>query len=210
MGVRCWVLGENIGFTQHPFSLVTASPGHVISRFKMTGRVLVLNASFEPVNVCTERRAVVMIFKGIARMEEHNGHMLHSARITMHAPSVIRLVEYIHIPYKSRSLSRKNILLRDHSTCQYCGRQFSPSELTLDHVFPRSRGGESTWDNLVACCKRCNHQKGSRTPEEARMHLVRRPRAFSLHVNRQIMRFIGRADETWRKYLFYESGGGED
>ena len=176
----------------------------------MTGRVLVLNASFEPVNVCTERRAVVMIFKGIARMEEHNGHMLHSARITMHAPSVIRLVEYIHIPYKSRSLSRKNILLRDHSTCQYCGRQFTPSELTLDHVFPRSRGGESTWDNLVACCKRCNHQKGSRTPEEARMHLIRRPRAFSLHVNRQIMRFIGRADETWRKYLFYESGGVED
>ncbi|HEV7892243.1 MAG TPA: HNH endonuclease, partial [Pyrinomonadaceae bacterium] len=109
----------------------------------MTGRVLVLNASYEPVNVCTERRAVVMIFKGIARMEEHNGHMLHSARITMHAPSVIRLVEYIHIPYKSRSLSRKNILLRDHSTCQYCGRQFSPSELTLDHVLPRSRGGES-------------------------------------------------------------------
>src|SRR3712207_6462977 len=94
----------------------------------MTGRVLVLNASYEPVNVCTERRAVVMIFKGIARMEEHNGHMLHSARITMHAPSVIRLVEYIHIPYKSRSLSRKNILLRDHSTCQYCGRQFSRSE----------------------------------------------------------------------------------
>src|SRR6059058_1280678 len=88
----------------------------------MTGRVLVLNASYEPVNVCTERRAVVMIFKGIARMEEHNGHMLHSARITMHAPSVIRLVEYIHIPYKSRSLSRKKILLRDHSTCQYCGR----------------------------------------------------------------------------------------
>ena len=68
------------------------------------------------------------------------------------------------------------------------------------------RGGESTWDNLVACCRRCNHQKGSRTPEEARMHLIRRPRAFSLHVNRQIMRYIGRADETWRKYLFYESG----
>ena len=174
----------------------------------MTGRVLVLNASYEPINVCTERRAVVMIFKGIARMEEHNGHMLHSAQITMHAPSVIRLTEYIHIPFKSRSLSRKNILLRDHSTCQYCGRQFSPSELTLDHVLPRSRGGDSTWDNLVGCCKRCNHLKGNRTPEEARMYLIRRPRAFSLHVNRQIMRYIGRADMTWRKYLFYESDTG--
>ena len=175
----------------------------------MNGRVLVLNASYEPINVCTERRAVVMIFKGVARMEEHNGHMLHSATITMHAPSVIRLTEYIHIPFKNRTLSRKNILLRDHSTCQYCGRQLPPSELTLDHVMPRSRGGESSWDNLVACCRACNHRKGSRTPEEARMHLIRRPRGFSPHVTRQIMRFIGRADSAWRKYLFYESGHDE-
>jgi 5-methylcytosine-specific restriction endonuclease McrA len=175
----------------------------------MNGRVLVLNASFEPINVCTERRAVVMIFKGVARMEEHNGHMLHSARLQIHAPSVIRLTEYIHIPYERKSLSRKNILLRDHSTCQYCGKHYAPAELTLDHVHPRSRGGDSTWDNLVACCKRCNHRKGNRTPEEAGMHLLRRPRGFSLHVNRQIMRYLGRADETWRKYLFYESDAAE-
>jgi len=108
----------------------------------MNGRVLVLNTSFEPINVCTERRAVVMIFKGVARVEEHNGHMLHSQKLSIHAPSVIRLTEYIHIPFERRSLSRKNILLRDHSTCQYCGRQYPPSELTLDHVLPRSRGGE--------------------------------------------------------------------
>src|ERR1044072_6752400 len=133
----------------------------------MNGRVLVLNTSFEPINVCTERRAVVMIFKGVARVEEHNGHMLHSQKLSIHAPSVIRLTEYIHIPFERRSLSRKNILLRDHSTCQYCGTQYPPSELTLDHVLPRSRGGESAWDNLVACCKRCNHRKGNRTPEES-------------------------------------------
>src|SRR5207247_1844495 len=83
------------------------------------------------------------------RMEEHNGHMLHSQRIEMHAPSVIRLTEYRHIPFERRSLSRKNILPRDHSCCQYCGKQFAPSELTLDHIVPRSRGGESSWDNLV-------------------------------------------------------------
>jgi 5-methylcytosine-specific restriction endonuclease McrA len=81
----------------------------------MTGRVLVLNASFEPINVCTERRAVVMIFKGVARVEEHNGHILHSEKLSIHAPSVIRLTEYIHIPFERRSLSRKNILLRDHN-----------------------------------------------------------------------------------------------
>jgi 5-methylcytosine-specific restriction endonuclease McrA len=204
---------NKLKFTRFYMSFAT---GHLspfvasrIFRLYMTGRVLVLNASFEPINVCNERRAVVMIFKGVARVEEHNGHMLHSARLTIHAPSVIRLTEYIHIPFERRSLSRKNILLRDHSTCQYCGRQYPPSELTLDHVLPRSRGGESAWDNLVACCKKCNHRKGNRTPDESGMHLLRRPRGFSLHVNRQIMRYLGRADETWRKYLFYESNNGE-
>lgn len=171
----------------------------------MTGRVLVLNASYEPINVCTERRAVVMIFKGVARMEEHNGHVLHSPKTRMSAPSVIRLMEYRHIPHERRSLSRKNILLRDQYMCQYCGKVMSPSELTLDHVMPRSRGGGSTWDNLVACCKRCNHRKGSQTPEESGMKLLKRPRGFSMHMSRQIMRYLGRADETWRRYLYYES-----
>ncbi len=171
----------------------------------MTGRVLVLNASYEPINVCTERRAVVMIFKGVARMEEHNGHELHSARITMHAPSVIRLTEYRHIPHERRSLSRKNILLRDQFTCQYCGKVFQPADLTLDHIIPRSRGGNSTWDNLVACCKKCNHRKGSHAPADAGMTLLKKPRAFSMHVSRQIMRYLGRTDETWRKYLYYEN-----
>ena len=170
----------------------------------MTGRVLVLNASYEPINICTERRAVVMIFKGVARMEEHNGHLLHSSKLTMHAPSVIRLAEYRHIPHERRSLSRKNILLRDQFTCQYCGKVFQPSDLTLDHIIPRSRGGNSTWENLVACCKRCNHKKGSHTPEDAGMTLLKKPRAFSMHVSRQIMRYLGQRDETWRKYLYYE------
>src|SRR5438132_13590519 len=125
--------------------------------------------------------------------------MLHSARLSLHAPSVIRLTEYIHIPFERRSLSRKNILLRDHSTCQYCGKQYPPAELTLDNVHPRSRGGDSTWDNLVACCTRCNHRKGNRTPEEAGMHLLRRPLGFSLHVNRHIMPDPRREDETSRK-----------
>ena len=177
----------------------------------MNGRVLVLNASYEPVNVCTERRAVVMIFKGVARVEEHNGHMLHSAKVTMHAPSVIRLTEYIHIPFKNRSLSRKNILLRDHSTCQYCNKHLPPSELTLDHVLPRSRGGESTWDNLVACCRRCNHRKGNRTPEEARMPLLTTQTALRVKLERVVLCHYAEARPEWRKYLFLEEpGAGEE
>src|SRR5206468_11764396 len=100
----------------------------------MNARVLVLNASFEPINVCTERRAGVMILKGVARMEEHKGHMLHSQRLALHAPSVTRLTEYRHIPFDRRSLSRKTILMRDHSCCQFCGRQFAPARVPLDLV----------------------------------------------------------------------------
>src|SRR5260370_16358109 len=106
-----------------------------------------------------------MIFKGVARMEEHNGHMLHSEKLALHAPAVIRLTEYRHIPYERRSLSRKNILLPDHSSCQYCGKQFAPSPLTLDHITPRSRGAQPARDNLVARRTRCNHRQGNPTPQ---------------------------------------------
>jgi 5-methylcytosine-specific restriction endonuclease McrA len=169
----------------------------------MNARVLVLNASFEPINVCTARRAVVLILKGVANAEESSAQWVHSTRFSMPMPSVIRLVEYIHIPFERKSLSRKNILLRDHNTCQYCGRVFAPQDLTLDHIIPRSRGGDSAWDNLVTCCRSCNNRKGDRSPEDSGMRLIKRPQAYNLHVNRQIIRYLGRADEAWRKYLFY-------
>jgi len=170
----------------------------------MNTRVLVLNASFEPINVCTVRRAVVLILKGVAHAEESSAHLwLHSSRFSIPTPSVIRLVEYIHIPFERKSLSRKNILLRDHNTCQYCNKVLPPTELTLDHVIPRARGGDSSWDNLVACCRACNNRKGDRRLEDVNMRLLKRPQAYNLHVNRQIIRYLGRADESWRKYLFY-------
>jgi len=165
--------------------------------------VLVLNASYEPINVCAARRAIVLVLKGVAMTEEENGHFLHAARLAIRVPSVIRLLEYRRIPHQSRALSRKNILLRDRNTCQFCGRVFPSSDLTLDHVVPRSRGGRSSWENLVACCYQCNNSKGDRTPEEAGLKLARRPRPFTLHTSRQLMRLIGHRDERWRKYLFY-------
>jgi 5-methylcytosine-specific restriction endonuclease McrA len=165
--------------------------------------VLVLNASYEPINVCAARRALVLVLKGVAMTEEENGHFLHSARVAMRLPSVIRLLEYRRIPHQSRALSRKNILLRDRNTCQYCATVLPSSELTLDHVIPRSRGGLSTWENLVACCHSCNRRKGNQSPTEAGMKLMREPRAFNLHTSRHIMRLMGRSDDKWRKYLFY-------
>jgi 5-methylcytosine-specific restriction endonuclease McrA len=165
--------------------------------------VLVLNATFEPINVTAVRRAMVLMIKGVAQAEEVNHLHVHSASRALPVPSVIRLLAYRHIPQQTRALSRKNILLRDRNTCQFCSRTLPASELTLDHVVPRSRGGRSSWENLVACCYKCNNSKGDRTPEEAGFSLARRPRPFTLHTSRQLMRLIGNKDEKWRKYLFY-------
>src|SRR6266404_2636543 len=165
--------------------------------------VLVLNASYEPINICAARRALVLVLKGVAMTEEENGHFLHAQRIAIRLPSVIRLLEYRRIPHQTRALSRKNILLRDRNTCQYCAIVLSASDLTLDHVVPRSRGGLSTWENLVACCHSCNRTKGNQLLVETSMKLLREPRAFNLHTSRHIMRMIGRSDSKWRKYLFY-------
>ena len=166
--------------------------------------VLVLNASYEPINICGARRALVLILKGVARSEEEHGTVLHAARVRVPMPSVIRLLEYRRIPHQTRALSRKNILLRDRNTCQYCGEVLPAAELTLDHVVPRSRGGLSTWENLVACCHGCNRRKGNQLLQElTEMKLQREPRPFSLHTSRHIMRMIGSSDHRWRKYLYY-------
>ena len=164
--------------------------------------VLVLNASYEPINVCAARRALVLVLKGVASAEEVSLTRF-IPRATVRLPSVIRLLEYRRIPRQTRALSRKNILMRDRYTCQYCHRTMPSGELTLDHVIPRSRAGESAWENLVACCHRCNNRKGSRTPEEAGMKLLRQPRPFSLHTSRHLMRMLGNGEAQWRKYLFY-------
>jgi len=168
--------------------------------------VLVLNASYEPINICGARRALVLVLKGVARTEEEQGAVLHAARMRVAMPSVIRLLEYRRIPHQTRALSRKNILLRDRNSCQYCNVVLTAGELTLDHVIPRSRGGLSTWENLVACCHNCNRRKGNQMLHElTEMKLLREPRPFSLHTSRHIMRMIGSADAAWRKYLYFET-----
>ena len=165
----------------------------------MNAPVLVLNASYEPINVCSTRRAVILTLKGVARVEEQSPHMLRSSSMVMPAPSVIRLLEYIHIPYERKSLSRKNILLRDHNTCQYCARISSPGELTLDHVVPRSRGGRSSWDNVVTSCAPCNLRKGDRLPSEIGMHPRSRPRAPRPDVFISVA--APRQPKSWQPYL---------
>jgi 5-methylcytosine-specific restriction endonuclease McrA len=172
--------------------------------YTMQRPVLVLNASYEPINICGARRALILVLKGVARTEEEQGAAVHAARLLVPMPSVIRLLEYRRIPHQTRALSRKNILLRDRNSCQYCGVVLPAGELTLDHVVPRSRGGLSTWENLVACCHACNRKKGNHLLAElSEIKLLREPRPFSLHTSRHIMRMIGHSDQKWRKYLYY-------
>ena len=141
------------------------------------GRVLVLNASYEPINVCTTRRATVLVLKERAEMLERGEGMLHSERLEMARPCVIRLMRYVRIPrdVHRRKITRKAVLARDAWTCQYCGRE--THGLTVDHVIPRSRGGESVWENIVASCAPCNRRKGNRLPREVSMHPMKHPKA---------------------------------
>ena len=163
--------------------------------------VLVLNLDYQPLNVCNVRRAVVLLDKQKAVVIEQNGHIVTSERRSIVTPSVIRLAYHIKRPRPVLKMTRKEVLIRDDHTCQYCGKR--GHDLTLDHVIPRSRGGSSTWENLVACCHPCNRRKGNQSPMEAGMKLMREPRAFNLHTSRHIMRLMGRSDDKWRKYLFY-------
>jgi len=166
--------------------------------------VLVLNASYEPLNVVSTRRAVVLLLKDKAQMVEAAESMLRSERVALPVPLVIRLVAYVRIPHRWRlPVSRRGVLARDHYTCQYCGRQPGRKGLTVDHVVPRAQGGPKTWENLVAACAACNRKKGGRRPMEAGMRLTGEPVA---------PRFIaiafvasGSRHATWEKY-FRESG----
>ena len=112
-------------------------------------------------------------------------------------PSIVRLSLFVRVPFKKIILSRKNILRRDNHRCQYCG---STSALTIDHIIPKSRGGDDTWENLVVACIKCNNKKSDRTPEEAKMSLRTKPKKPS-HIT-FIKNFVGRVDEEWKPYLY--------
>jgi 5-methylcytosine-specific restriction endonuclease McrA len=139
-------------------------------------RVLVLNSSYEPLNVCTVRRAVVLVLKEKAELLEAGSRELRSESMTLPHPVVIRLTTYVRVPRdtRRRRITRRAVFARDSWTCQYCGRT---SHLTVDHVVPRSRGGTSVWENIVTSCAPCNRRKGDRTPVEIQMHPRRAPRA---------------------------------
>ncbi|HSJ49925.1 MAG TPA: HNH endonuclease [Actinomycetota bacterium] len=158
------------------------------------GRALVLNASHQPLAVVTARRAVVLVLKDKAEVLVSNGQVFRSERVSMDAPSVLRLRQFVRVPYRATApLTRRAVFARDNWSCQYCGAAAE----NLDHVIPKSRGGTHTWDNVVAACRRCNSRKENRLIEDAGLRLARRPAApadgFRLS--------LGRLEPEWEPYL---------
>ncbi len=161
-------------------------------------QVLVLNASFEPLNVCSVRRAHVLVGKGRAEVLERLDAPLRSSTATFVRPHVIRLTQYVRVPPAvKRRISRRALFARDGWRCVYCGT--AGGRLTLDHVVPRSRGGASIWENVVTACAPCNLHKGDRTLEELRLSLPRTPRAPAPVLFIRLS--LPRVPDSWRPYL---------
>ncbi len=167
----------------------------------LNGHVLVLNKHYAAIHVITVRRAFSMLYRRLAevvsleedqylsydfdswrevsafraRFQRERHEWVRCVRFEIAVPRIVRLLFYDRLPRQAVKFNRRNIYARDHNRCQYCGRRFPTSELSLDHVVPRSMGGRTTWENVVCCCVACNIRKGGRTPEEAGMRLRSKP-----------------------------------
>jgi 5-methylcytosine-specific restriction endonuclease McrA len=170
------------------------------------GQVLVLNASYEPLNITSWRRATVMVLKGKAEGLEHAADQM--LRQGFRRPTVIRLRQFVRVPFRPLPLTRRNLFHRDGHRCQYCGCGDAGSSgsgvvrLSIDHVIPRSRGGSHSWDNVTTACLRCNVHKGNRTPREAGMVLAKPPRRPLSGPLFEAERQMARGDhQEWAKYV---------
>ncbi len=162
----------------------------------MGRKVLVLNQDYSALAVCSIPKAFLLVYLQKADLvAESPNEQLHSITQSFPMPSVIRLHRYVYMPYKGVVLSRQNIFRRDHGECQYCGAK---EDLTLDHVLPKSRGGRTSWDNLITACKHCNSKKGDLTPEEAKMPLKYKPFKPSFVM---FLRDLGGLESSWLPFL---------
>ena len=173
----------------------------------INGRVLLLNQTYEPLGTVSVARAVIMTFKNSVTVEELDGdRVLRSAHAEFPVPSVIRRRTYINVRRRREAsgMKRLRIYMRDKFRCQYCGDKKAAVELTLDHILPRSRGGDNSPLNIVTACVACNTRKGSRTPDEARMPLLTSQSALRVKLERVVLCHYAEARAEWRKYLFMD------
>jgi 5-methylcytosine-specific restriction endonuclease McrA len=162
---------------------------------------LLLNSTYEPILVIDWKKAITLVVLGKAEILVHQSSTVRSASATHKLPSVLRLHQRVRVPRRTVQFSRANIYRRDNYQCQYCGISNREATMTFDHVLPRSRGGQTTWDNIVTSCEPCNREKGDLTPEEARMSLLQRPREpkwwpFTMSP------WDGHQPDQWKPYLW--------
>lgn len=136
---------------------------------------LLLNASFEPIKIISWQKAITLFFRGKVEVVTEYDKEVRSVSIALKIPSVVRLTRYINLRGNNLPLTKLNLLTRDSFMCQYCGTSLNKTSATLDHVVPRSRGGQRTWNNIVSACQSCNRKKGAKTPREAHMPLINEP-----------------------------------
>lgn len=173
----------------------------------LNDRVLLLNQTYEPLGTVSVARAIIMTFKDTVFVEEWDGdRVLRSAHAEFRVPSVVRRRIYINIRRRREQsgMKRLRIYVRDKFRCQYCGEKKSAAELTLDHILPRSRGGDNSPVNIVTACVKCNNRKSNRTPEEARMPLLSSQTALRVELERVVLCRYAEARAEWRKYLFMD------
>jgi len=164
----------------------------------MSAKVLLLNQNYEPMTVVSAKKAIILVYLQKVEIIEKRDQQVRSQFLALPLPSVIRLTRYVRIPRKRVELNRSNLIRRDNHQCQYCGTRKGP--LTLDHVLPKVRGGDDSWENLVCACVKCNNKKANRTPDEANMPLLKKPKRP--HYLFFIQYFIGISDECWKPYLY--------
>lgn len=163
---------------------------------------LLLNSTFEPLKIVTWKKAIIMVMLEKVEVLEEYERMIRGVSFTLRLPAVIRLNHFIKWKAPMVKFSRQNLYVRDKGKCQYCGNPFEPRELTYDHVIPRSKGGQTEWTNVVTCCTACNLKKGGRTPEEAGMSLIRKPKVPVWIPLVTMSLGIEEPPDPWKDYLY--------
>jgi 5-methylcytosine-specific restriction endonuclease McrA len=168
----------------------------------MNPSVLVLNSCYEPLHTISMQKAICLIVKGVAEIQKSTDKVWRSVNAEFVLPSVIRLLAFTKLPKRTTRLGKRNIIIRDNHTCQYCLKVFSTNALTLDHIIPKAKGGTSKWDNLVAACKKCNTKKADKTPQEAGLVLAKKPGPMTCHSRTNILRTIAQSNPDWSEFIY--------
>ena len=165
-------------------------------------KVLLLNSSYEPLLVVSVKKAILLFFTNKIEIVENSDFVVRSSFISFKVPSIVKLKKYVFIKNRSVALNRKNVLKRDNYTCQYC--KSKNIELTLDHIIPKDKGGNDSWSNLVAACRKCNMKKGNKLLKEVRMKLIKLPKKPSYLLN---LHNYSKKYESWKPYLYLKNKG---